>query len=56
MKILLHYVGNPRFQSGVAVDLGVHQTTVSNVIAEIATEIAEKAPLWIKFPSTKDEF
>jgi hypothetical protein len=55
-KIFLHYVGDSGFQSGVAEDLGVHQTTVSKVIADIATKIVEKVPLWIKFPSTKEEF
>jgi hypothetical protein len=29
---------------------------VSKVIADIATKIVEKAPLWIKFPSTEEEF
>jgi hypothetical protein len=29
---------------------------VSKVIADIATKIEGKAPLWIKFPSTKEEF
>jgi hypothetical protein len=55
MKIFLRYVGDPGFQSGVAEDLGVYQMTVSKVIADTATKIIEKAPLWIKFPSTKEE-
>jgi hypothetical protein len=29
---------------------------VSEVIADIATKIVEKAPLWIKFPSIEEEF
>jgi hypothetical protein len=29
---------------------------VSKVIADIATKIVEKAPLWIKFPRTEEEF
>jgi hypothetical protein len=29
---------------------------VSKVIAYIATKTAEKSPLWIKFPSTEEEF
>jgi hypothetical protein len=29
---------------------------VSKVIADIATKIVEKAPFWIKFPSTEEEF
>jgi hypothetical protein len=56
MKIFLRFVGNLGFQSGVAEDLGFHQTTVSKVIADIATKIVEKAPLWINFPSTEEEF
>jgi hypothetical protein len=56
MKILLRYVGDSGLQSGVAEDLGVHQTTVTRVTADIATKIVEKAPLWIKFPSTEEEF
>jgi energy-converting hydrogenase Eha subunit A len=56
MKIFLRYICDPGFQSGVAEDIGVHQTTVSKVIADIATKIVEKAPLWIKFPSTEEEF
>jgi hypothetical protein len=56
MKIFLRYVGDPEFQSGVAEDLGIQQTTVSKFIADIATKIVEKAPLWIKFPSIKEEF
>jgi energy-converting hydrogenase Eha subunit A len=55
MKIFLHYVGDPGFQSGDAEDLGVHQTTVSKIIADTATKTVEKAPLWIKFPSIKEE-
>jgi hypothetical protein len=56
MKIFLRYVGDPGLHSGVAEDLGVHQTTVSKVITDIATKIVEKARLWIKFPSTEEEF
>jgi hypothetical protein len=56
MKIFLRYVRDPGFQSGVAEDLGVHQTTMSKVIVDIATKIVEKAPWWIKFPSTEEEF
>jgi hypothetical protein len=52
----LSYVGDLGFQSGVVEDLGVHRTTVSKVIADIATKIVEKAPLWIRFPSTEEEF
>jgi hypothetical protein len=56
MKIFLRYVSDLGFQSGVAEDVGVHQTTVPKVITDIATKIVEKAPLWIKFPSTEEEF
>jgi hypothetical protein len=45
MKIFLRYMGDPGFQSGVAEDLGVHHTTVSKVITDSATNIAETAPL-----------
>jgi hypothetical protein len=56
MKIFLCYVGDLGFQLGVAEDLEVHQTTVPQVIADIATKVLEKVPLWIKFPSTEEEF
>jgi hypothetical protein len=52
MKIFLYYVGDLGFQSGVAEDLGVRQTSASKVTADIATKIVEKARWWINFPST----
>jgi hypothetical protein len=56
MEIFLRYVGDTGFQSGVAEDLGVDEKTMSEVIADIATKIVEKAPFWIKFPSTEEEY
>lgn len=55
MEIFLRYVGDPGFQSGIAEDLGVHRTTVCKTINEVLDSIVEKAPNWIKFPSTIQE-
>jgi hypothetical protein len=50
LKIFLRCVGDPGFQTGVAEDIGIHQTTVSKIIVEIP-----KASTWIKFAQTEAE-
>ncbi|XP_022906051.2 putative nuclease HARBI1 [Onthophagus taurus] len=55
IKIFLRYMTNPGFQTGVAEELGIHQSTVSKTITFVINKILEKAPLWIKFPSTLNQ-
>jgi hypothetical protein len=55
LEILLRYFADPGFQTGVAEDLGIHQTTVCKTIKEVLPKIMEKAHLWIHFPSTATE-
>lgn len=52
MKVFLRYMANPGFQTGVAEELGIDQSTVSTTISSVMNKIIEKAHLWIKFPST----
>lgn len=52
MEIFLRYISDPGFQSGVAVDIGVHRTTVCKTFSEVLDKITEKSHHWIKFPST----
>ena len=55
MEITLRYLGDPGFQIGVALDFGVHQTTVSKVVTETLKRIVEKRNEWIRFPSSQAE-
>lgn len=55
MEILLRYMGDPGFQSGVAEDFGVDRTTVCKTVNYVMDRIILKAPDWIKFPSTIQE-
>ena len=50
MKIFLRYMADPGFQSGIAEEMGVHQSTVSKIVTSVSNKIMEKAHLWIKFP------
>lgn len=56
MRTFLRYVSDPGYQSGVAEDIGIHQSTVSKVISDVIDRIFEKSPIWIKFPKTINEF
>lgn len=55
MKTFLRYLADPGFQTGVAEDLGIHQTTVSLTFSHVLQHVTEKAPLWIRFPRNLDE-
>lgn len=55
MRVFLRYIGDPGFQSGVAEDVGIHQTSVSKIVGYVTTRITEKANVWIKFPCTQQE-
>nr|CAH7713521.1 unnamed protein product [Callosobruchus chinensis] len=52
MKIFLRYLGDPGYQTGVAEDIGDHQTSVSEVVTKVADQMIEKCGRWMKFPST----
>nr|CAH7747568.1 unnamed protein product [Callosobruchus chinensis] len=52
MRIFLRYVSHPRYQTGVAEDIGDHQTSVSKVVTKVADQMVEKYGRCIKFPST----
>lgn len=48
--------GDPGFQVGVGVDVGIHQTTVSKIIDKVSRAIYSKKKYWIKFPDTGHTF
>lgn len=48
--------GDPGFQVGVGVDVGIHQTTVSKIIDKVSRAIYSKKKNWIKFPDTSHTF
>nr|CAH7769683.1 unnamed protein product [Callosobruchus chinensis] len=54
-KILLRYVADPAYQTGVAEDIGDHRTSVSKVVTKVADQMIEKRGRWIKFPSTSTD-
>lgn len=54
MRIFLRYIGDPGFQTGVGEDIGVHQSTVSLIVATVMAAIIQKSNVWIKFPSTTE--
>ena len=41
-EIFVRNLGDPRFQVGVGTTIVIHQTTVSKVVKEMSTKIAEK--------------
>lgn len=55
MKIFLRCLANPGFQSGIAEELGVHQSTVSKVVTFVTTRVTAKVSSWIKFPHTEQD-
>nr|CAH7724812.1 unnamed protein product [Callosobruchus chinensis] len=56
MKIFMRYVRDPGYQTGVAEDIGNHQTSASKVVTKFAVQMIEKCGRWIKFPSTPAEY
>nr|CAH7741776.1 unnamed protein product [Callosobruchus chinensis] len=52
MNIFLRYVRDLGYQTGVAEDIGDHQTSVSKVVTKADHQMIEKCVRWIKFPST----
>lgn len=55
MEILLRFVGDPGFQSGIAEDIGVHRSTVCKTVNFVMDQIIRRANDWIHFPSTARE-
>uniref|UniRef100_A0A0K8VEN2 Putative nuclease HARBI1 n=1 Tax=Bactrocera latifrons TaxID=174628 RepID=A0A0K8VEN2_BACLA len=55
IRLYLRFCADPGFQNGISTDIGVHQSTVSRTIAEVAKLISSKASGWIKFPKDGDE-
>lgn len=55
MEVLLRFVGDPGFQSGIAHDMGVHRSTVNKTISYLMDRIVEQSHNWIKFPTTVAE-
>jgi hypothetical protein len=54
MRIFLRYLGDPGFQTGVAEDIGIHQSTVPKVFCEVMEAIYSRADVWIKFPTFEE--
>ncbi|CAH2007108.1 unnamed protein product [Acanthoscelides obtectus] len=52
MEVFLRRLGDPGFQLGVGLDVGIHQTTVSKIIDKVSREICSKKNQWVKFPAT----
>lgn len=55
MEAALRYLANPGFQTGIAKEMGLHQTTISKTVCATVKKIAEKGHEWIKFPQTYEE-
>lgn len=47
--MLLRYLADPGFQSGVGEVLGIDQSTVSKTVKDVMEQVMSKANLWIKF-------
>lgn len=52
MRTFLRFVGDPGFQVGIGQDIGIHQTTVSRTIKQVANAIVSKGNNWIIFPKS----
>ncbi|KAK9879541.1 hypothetical protein WA026_006611, partial [Henosepilachna vigintioctopunctata] len=52
MEIFLRFLGDARFQSGVAQDVGVHRTTANKTIRYVVSRVVEQSHNWIRFPTT----
>lgn len=55
MEITLRYLANPGFQSGIAHEFGIHQSTVSKIVTDVIEKISASANDWIKFPNGHEE-
>ena len=55
MRIFCRYMADPGFQSGVAEDIGVDQSTVSRHIVTVMDAILCKKEEWIHFPTSEQE-
>lgn len=55
MLTFLRFVSDPGFQVGIAEIIGVHQSTVSRTIKEVANAIVSKGNNWIKFPKSDED-
>ncbi|XP_055906445.1 putative nuclease HARBI1 [Eupeodes corollae] len=47
--VFLRFVGYPGFQSSIGEDIGIDQSTVSRIIAEVAEKIIIRKEEWIKW-------
>ncbi|XP_037956632.1 putative nuclease HARBI1 [Teleopsis dalmanni] len=56
MCTYLRFLADPGFQCGIGEDIGIHQSTASRIIKEMAFIISQRAAEWIKFPETTTEF
>ena len=52
----MRHVGDPGFQTSVGDDMGIHQSTVSNIFATVVDAIFAKADTWIQFPIYPADF
>lgn len=55
MEITLRYLADPGFQTGVAHDVGIHQTTVSKTVKNVLSKVIDKKEEWICFPMTSED-
>ena len=55
MKICLRYLGDPGYQMGIGLELGVSQATASRTMSTVVDIIVAHTNEWIKFPTTNQE-
>ncbi|CAH1966591.1 unnamed protein product [Acanthoscelides obtectus] len=55
MKICLRYLGDPGYQQGIDLGLGVSQATVSRTVDRVVNSIVAQSNEWIKFPTTNHD-
>lgn len=55
MQVFLRYMADPGYQSGIAQEMNIHQTTVCKTVDQVANAIIQKSNVWIKFPSSPEQ-
>lgn len=54
MMILLRFLADPVFQTGIAEDIGVSRSTVTKTIPFVLEKIVDKSKEWVRFPSGRE--
>ena len=56
MEQCLAYMSDPGFMSRVGEVAGVSQPTISRTVSYVVDEVCKQKDVWIKFPSSRNEF